>query len=253
MEVSEQFGIASHTRKIDSSVLFEFEVRSDRDPNNGTNFKFSTLAGTLMTDAPDVLEMPLTARLAEKICASAELTPPSVRVASQDRHPRHDRRDAGGHSGAMHADPAQDARGRRRGRARRSIFGTDRRTSALDATLSTAPPRMLSTIDDFSGVLGGHHSVPLVATLFAAGRGTRRHRPRSFAAYVVGVETEIRLARAVNFHHYDKGWHPTATLGTFGAAAAAAHLFAPRPAAHRHGARHRRLARRAASRPISAP
>ena len=34
----------------------------------------------------------------------------------------------------------------------------------------------------------------------------------------------MRLSRAVNFHHYDKGWHPTATLGTFGAAAAAAHL-----------------------------
>jgi hypothetical protein len=29
--------------KIDSSVLFEFEVRSDRDPNNVANFKFSTL------------------------------------------------------------------------------------------------------------------------------------------------------------------------------------------------------------------
>jgi 2-methylcitrate dehydratase PrpD len=25
----------------------------------------------------------------------------------------------------------------------------------------------------------------------------------------------------VNFYHYDKGWHPTATLGVFGAAAAA--------------------------------
>ena len=44
------------------------------------------------------------------------------------------------------------------------------------------------------------------------------------AAYAIGVETEIRIARAVHFHHYDKGWHPTATLGTFGAAAACAHL-----------------------------
>jgi hypothetical protein len=32
------------------------------------------------------------------------------------------------------------------------------------------------------------------------------------AAYVAGFETETRIARAVNFHHYDKGWHPTATL-----------------------------------------
>jgi 2-methylcitrate dehydratase PrpD len=41
---------------------------------------------------------------------------------------------------------------------------------------------------------------------------------------VVGVETEIRLARSVNFHHYDKGWHPTATMGVFGAAAAVGHM-----------------------------
>ena len=41
---------------------------------------------------------------------------------------------------------------------------------------------------------------------------------------MVGVETEIRLARSVNFHHYDKGWHPTATMGVFGAAAAVGHM-----------------------------
>jgi 2-methylcitrate dehydratase PrpD len=41
---------------------------------------------------------------------------------------------------------------------------------------------------------------------------------------VVGVETEIRPARSVNFHHYDKGWHPTATMGVFGAAAAVGHM-----------------------------
>jgi len=35
---------------------------------------------------------------------------------------------------------------------------------------------------------------------------------------------ECKLALAVNFHHYTKGWHPTATLGTFGAAAACARL-----------------------------
>jgi 2-methylcitrate dehydratase PrpD len=43
---------------------------------------------------------------------------------------------------------------------------------------------------------------------------------------VVGVDTEIRLARSVNFHHYDKGWHPTATMGVFGAAAAVGHMTA---------------------------
>jgi len=44
------------------------------------------------------------------------------------------------------------------------------------------------------------------------------------AAYIAGFEAEAKIALAVNFHHYTKGWHPTATLGTFGAAAAAARL-----------------------------
>jgi 2-methylcitrate dehydratase PrpD len=43
-------------------------------------------------------------------------------------------------------------------------------------------------------------------------------------AYVAGFELETALGRAVNFHHYEKGWHPTATLGVFGAAAACARL-----------------------------
>ena len=34
-------------------------------------------------------------------------------------------------------------------------------------------------------------------------------------AYVAGFEMECKLALAVNFHHYTKGWHPTATLGVF--------------------------------------
>src|SRR5262249_10361452 len=79
--------------------------------------------------------------------------------------------------------------------------------------------------DDVSGVLGGHHSATVTAPIFALGEELKASGKQILAAYVIGVETEVRLARAVNFHHYDKGWHPTATLGTFGAAAACAHLF----------------------------
>ncbi|KAB0268886.1 MmgE/PrpD family protein [Microvirga brassicacearum] len=104
------------------------------------------------------------------------------------------------------------------------IFGSARRTSALDATLINGTASHALDFDDFSGALGGHHSVPLVAMLFALAEERGSTGEAFICAYVVGVETEIRLARAVNFHHYDKGWHPTATLGTFGAAAAAARL-----------------------------
>ena len=89
---------------------------------------------------------------------------------------------------------------------------------ALDATFFNGTASHALDFDDFSGIMGGHQSVPWSRPLRC--RGARRLRRRTNPSYVLGVETEIRLARAVNFHHYDKGWHPTATLGIFGAAAA---------------------------------
>ena len=41
---------------------------------------------------------------------------------------------------------------------------------------------------------------------------------------MAGFETQSRIGRAANFHHYEKGWHPTATLGIFGTVAAASHM-----------------------------
>ena len=76
--------------------------------------------------------------------------------------------------------------------------------------------------DDFSDVLGGHQSVPLVPVLFALGEEHGLSGADIINAYVVGFEVEHRFAMAVHPHHYDKGWHPTATLGIFGTVAAAA-------------------------------
>src|SRR2546430_1272963 len=46
----------------------------------------------------------------------------------------------------------------------------------------------------------------------------------TLAAFVAGFETECRLGALVMPAHYAVGWHATGTLGTFGAAAAGAHL-----------------------------
>ena len=104
------------------------------------------------------------------------------------------------------------------------VFGSARRTSALDAALINGTASHALDFDDVSGVMGGHHSAPVTAPIFALGEQLRVSGRSALDAYIIGVETEIRLSRAVNFHHYDKGWHPTATLGTFGAAAAASKL-----------------------------
>jgi 2-methylcitrate dehydratase PrpD len=102
-----------------------------------------------------------------------------------------------------------------------TIFGTNQKTSALDATFINATASHALDYDDFSQPMGGHQSAPLVAPLMALAEERGLSGKKLIEAYIVGIETEIRIARAVNFYHYDKGWHPTATLGVFGAAAAA--------------------------------
>ena len=105
-----------------------------------------------------------------------------------------------------------------------SLFGLNRKTSALDASLINGTASHALDYDDFSQPMGGHQSAPLVSPLMALAEERSLSGLRLLQAYIVGIETEIRLARAVNFHHYDKGWHPTSTLGIFGAAAASSHL-----------------------------
>ena len=104
------------------------------------------------------------------------------------------------------------------------VFGTGIRTSALDAALVNGTAAHALDYDDFSGIMGGHHTVPLLPPLVALAEEQALSGAKVLLAYVVGVEVEIRMARALGFHHYDKGWHPTSTIGTFGAAAAVAHL-----------------------------
>lgn len=105
-----------------------------------------------------------------------------------------------------------------------TLIGQVGKVSMLDAALINGVASHALDYDDFSSVFGGHQSAPLVPALFALAEAEKLSGKDVVAAYAIGVETEIRLARAVHFHHYDKGWHPTATLGTIGAAAATAHL-----------------------------
>jgi 2-methylcitrate dehydratase PrpD len=99
-------------------------------------------------------------------------------------------------------------------------FGTARRTSSLDATLLNGTASSALDFDDFSSIMGGHQSVPLVAPLFSMAEELGLSGRTIIEAYVVGLEVEHRFALAVHPYYYDKGWHPTSTLGIFGTVAA---------------------------------
>ena len=105
------------------------------------------------------------------------------------------------------------------------IFGTDRRAAPLDAALINGTAAHALDFDDVSNSLGGHPSAPILPALFALGEVLDCTGRDLISAYVAGFETETRLGRGVHHHHYEKGWHPTATLGVFGAAAACCHLY----------------------------
>ena len=104
------------------------------------------------------------------------------------------------------------------------IYATNRRTSVLDATLVNGTASHALDYDDVAGVMGGHPSAMLVPPLIALAEMVPATGQDLAAAYVAGFETMCRIARGVHFHHYDKGWHPTATLGIFGTVAAATRL-----------------------------
>jgi 2-methylcitrate dehydratase PrpD len=104
------------------------------------------------------------------------------------------------------------------------LFGGSSRADILSAALVNGVASHALDFDDCSNSMGGHPSSPIVPALIALVEERGASGGDFLAAYVAGFEFETRLGRAVNFEHYDKGWHPTATLGTFGCAAACAHL-----------------------------
>lgn len=112
------------------------------------------------------------------------------------------------------------------GYPRGQIVGTASRTSAGSAALANGTAAHALDFDDMCFVSMAHPSAPLVAASLAAGELSGAAGTTLLDAYVVGFEIEALLGRAVNPSHYGRGWHCTSTLGSIGAAAAAARVLA---------------------------
>lgn len=104
------------------------------------------------------------------------------------------------------------------------VYGSQLRCSVLDAAHLNGIASHADDFDDFTDLFGGHPSVPVVPALLSLAEHIDAGGFDILHAYIAGVELENRIAMGVHFHHYEKGWHPTSTLGVFGAAAACAQL-----------------------------
>jgi len=114
------------------------------------------------------------------------------------------------------------------------VLGTSLCASAADAALANGTAAHAHDYDDMCFVSLAHPSAPLVASGLAAAELAGTSGRALLDAYIVGFEIEGRFGRAMNPRHYQKGWHCTSTIGTLGAAAAAARLLGLDSAATGH-------------------
>ena len=103
-----------------------------------------------------------------------------------------------------------------------SLIGSDQQVTASQAALINGSASHALDYDDVQMHLSGHPTVPVAPAILALAEQHRLSGEQLIAAFVAGVETECRIGAAVSPSHYQRGWHATATIGTFGAAAAAA-------------------------------
>ena len=79
--------------------------------------------------------------------------------------------------------------------------------------------------DDTHAEASLHSSAPILSSALAAAQMKNCSGQQLITACVLGYEVQIRLGLAGGASaHYNRGFHPTATCGVFGAAAAAGHI-----------------------------
>ena len=85
-----------------------------------------------------------------------------------------------------------------------------------DTQLSSSPDRIFGLLT--------HPTLPPLAAALAVGERMHVSGARLLEAFLTGFEVECKIAEAIHPAHYGKGFHSSGTIGTFGAAAAAAKL-----------------------------
>lgn len=116
------------------------------------------------------------------------------------------------------------------GRPLSTLLGSPEKTSMQNAALVNGTASHILDFDDLhlpahtpAGAIG-HPSAPVFPALLALAEARSISGRAFITAFVAGIETECRVGTLVAPGHYAAGWHSTATIGTFGAAAACAHV-----------------------------
>ena len=94
------------------------------------------------------------------------------------------------------------------------------RASAAAAAFANGVAAHILELDDIHKGSTVHGAAPIVSAAFAVAEREHASGEQFLTAVAVGYEAALRIGEAVNPSHY-RYWHPTGTVATFGAAAAA--------------------------------
>ncbi|PPQ32310.1 MmgE/PrpD family protein [Rhodopila globiformis] len=111
------------------------------------------------------------------------------------------------------------------GVAAATVIGRAGRLPVASATLVNGAASHALDFDDVNLAMPGHPSVAILPALLALAEEIGASGADVLTAFVAGYELQCRIGRTIAPGHYDGlGFHATATVGSFGAAAACAHL-----------------------------
>jgi 2-methylcitrate dehydratase PrpD len=106
------------------------------------------------------------------------------------------------------------------------VFGDGSRYTPAGAALLNGTLAHSLDFDDTHAAGSLHPGAPIIPAALAAGEMAGASGADVLAAIVAGYDVTCRVARALPAgDHYARGFHPTATCGAFGAAAAASRVF----------------------------
>jgi 2-methylcitrate dehydratase PrpD len=106
------------------------------------------------------------------------------------------------------------------------VFGDAERYTPLGAAFLNGALAHSLDFDDTHAAGSLHPGAPVIPAALAAGEMVGASGADVLAAIVAGYELTCRIALALPAgEHYNRGFHPTATCGAFGAAAAAGRVF----------------------------
>jgi 2-methylcitrate dehydratase PrpD len=105
-----------------------------------------------------------------------------------------------------------------------TLIGDGRKVSVSQAALINGSASHALDFDDVQQRFHGHPTAPVAPVILALAEHTGQSGREIITALVAGIEVECRINAFMGNSHYERGWHSTATNGTFGAAVGASHM-----------------------------